>query len=83
MVLLQLLTGSGVEEKQFVQILGALKLTSGMSDPEFEVLLSLFDRICDNKISYTKNAHDLCIGMLCQMHVTNPQNQKIQAWLAF
>jgi hypothetical protein len=67
MVLLQLLTGSGVEEKQFVQIIGALKLTSAMSDPEFEVILNLFDRVCEKKVIYSKETCELCIGMLSQM----------------
>ena len=83
MVLLQLLTGSGVEEKQFVQIIGALKLTSAMSDPEFEVILNLFDRVCEKKVIYSKETCELCIGMLSQMQVKNAQNQKVQAWLAF
>lgn len=58
MILMQLLGGTGVEEKQFLQILSALKLFSNISDSEFEVLLNVHDRICEKKIVYSKNAFD-------------------------
>jgi hypothetical protein len=83
MVLLQLLSANAVEEKQFVQILGGLKLVSTMSDSEFEILLNLYNRVCEKKVVYSKNASDICVGLLCQTQLKNVQNQKIQAWIAF
>jgi hypothetical protein len=44
-----------------------MKLVSSLSDADFEVLISLFDKICDKKITYSKQSVDLCLELLCEM----------------
>lgn len=74
MVLLQIVSSTAVEESQLVAILGAMKLVSSLSDADFEVLINLFDKICDKKITYSKQSVDLCLELLCEMETKSAQN---------
>ena len=83
MVLLQIISGSGIEESQFLQIINALKFVSELTDADFEVLLDLYNKICDNTVNYSKSTNEICVDLLCKMKIKNIQNQKTQAWLSF